>query len=58
MSIFTLLKIIFFSRTEKSGHQKCWSGRSIISAVFESYFLEKTEIFGNSELEGPVFGHF
>jgi hypothetical protein len=58
MSIFTLLEIIFFSRTEKSGHQKYWSGRSIISVVFESYFLEKTGIFGNSGLERPVFGHF
>jgi hypothetical protein len=58
MSIFTLLKIIFFSRTEKSGHQKYRSGRSIISLVFESYFLEKTEFFGNSGLEWPVFGHF
>jgi hypothetical protein len=58
MSIFTLLEIIFFSRTEKSGHQFVSDGRSITSANKKITFLEKNENFGNSRLEGPVFGHF
>ena len=57
MSIFELLEIIFFCRTEKLGLIMDTYGRSIISVVFESFFLEKIGFFGIPELEGPIFGH-
>jgi hypothetical protein len=57
MSIFELLEIIFFRRTEKSGNKSDVGNCSIINVAFESILSHFFVFFGKSILEGPVFGH-